>query len=399
MSSEGRNNPRNTQGQVSGLPVFLVAEYNGRKVTIPRNTSYQGTVASIKKNIRSLKKAPNNRILILAHLEEVDDHVQVTEDVWSDLLPRFTTIRVDLADDSSSDSSDGCTGGSIPSPTLPPHPQRNPRPRYQRRPVARNTGGQVSTFADWMNLTVDKPVIYLFPPATKTNIRVELALTQSWTFSAIYPPTAVIAPTKDSKSLGESITWTVNAKPDGTLWDQLTERELTYLFWEARINPKPLSSPPTTRPSSPVETPSHSFDPASPTIIPSHSALLPFAKVTGYIDDVLLALGLHTEARTSFITYWLPDMSKHAFIALRFLPQDEYEKAAPLDISPAPQVVTRVFMLFRGVEEGQIEYWTDAVAMAQKDASVWRDIIGADVARAQDRSLFRVLEWGGMEVK
>ncbi|CAE6455774.1 unnamed protein product, partial [Rhizoctonia solani] len=354
-----------------------------------------GTVASIKKNIRGLKKAPNNRILILAHLEEVDDHVQVTEDVWSDLLPRLTAIRVDLADDSSSDSSDGCTGGSNAFPALPR--QGDPMSRPQRRPIVRNTAGQITTFADLMNLRVDKPVIYLFPPTTTTNIRVELALTQYWTFSAIYPPTTVIAPTKDSKSLGESIIWTVNAQPDGKLWDQLTERELTYLFWEARINPKPLSSPPTARPSSPFEALSHSFDPASPTILPNHSALLPFDKVTGYVDDVLLALGLHTEARTSFITYWLPDMSKHAFIALRFLPQHEYEKAAPLDVSPAPQVVTRVFMLFRGVQESQIEYWTDAVAMAQKEVSVWRDIVGVDVARAQDKSLFRVLEWGGME--
>ncbi|CAE6507116.1 unnamed protein product [Rhizoctonia solani] len=322
MSSEGRNNPRNTQSQVSGLPVFLVAEYNGRKVTIPRNTSYQveWNCCIHQEEYSKLEKAPNNRILILAHFEEVDHHVQVTEDVWSDLLPRFTTIRVDLADDGSSDSSDGCTGGSIPSPTLPPRPQRNPRPRYQRRPVARNTGDQVSTRADVF----------------------------------------VLGSTHQPKA--------------------------------------PFISP-TTRPSSPFETPSHSFAPASPTILPYYSVLLPFDKVTGYIDDVLLALGLHIEARTSFITYWLPDMSKHAFIALRFLPQDEYEKAAPLDVSPAPQVVTRVFMLFRGVEEAQIEYWTDAVAMAQKDASVWRDIVGVDIARARDNTLFRVLEWGGMEVK
>ncbi|CAE6470268.1 unnamed protein product [Rhizoctonia solani] len=154
-----------------------------------------------------------------------------------------------------------------------------------------------------------------------------------------------------------------------------------------------------TRPSSPVEALTRSFDPASPVLLPSHSALLPFDKVTGYIDDALLALGLHTEARTSFITYWLPDLSKHTFIALRFLPQHEYERAAPLDVSPAPQVVTRVFMLFQGVEESQVMLWNEAAEMASKDVRVWKDIVGVDIAQVQDKSLFRVLEWGGMEVK
>ncbi|CAE6465778.1 unnamed protein product [Rhizoctonia solani] len=145
--------------------------------------------------------------------------------------------------------------------------------------------------------------------------------------------------------------------------------------------------------------PSLAFDPASPILLPSQSVLLPFEKATDYIDDALLALGLHTEARTSFIKYWLPNLSKHTYIALRFLPQGEYEKAAPLNITPAPEVVTRVFMLFKGVEESQVELWTDAVGMARKDVSLWRDIVGIDIEKALDASLFRVLEWGGMEVK
>ncbi|KAG8763349.1 hypothetical protein FRC11_004477 [Ceratobasidium sp. 423] len=97
--------------------------------------------------------------------------------------------------------------------------------------------------------------------------------------------------------------------------------------------------------------------------------------------------------------YWLPDLSKHAYIVLRFLPQDEYEKAAPLNITPAPEVVTRVFMLFRGVEEGEIGYWSDAEAIAHKDVAMWRDVVGVDVTKVSNKPLFRVLEWGGMEVK
>lgn len=44
------------------------------------------------------------------------------------------------------------------------------------------------------------------------------------------------------------------------------------------------------------------FDPVTARVGPDNSALLPLDKVTAYIDDTLLALGLHAEARTSFIT-------------------------------------------------------------------------------------------------
>ncbi|EUC55112.1 ubiquitin family protein, partial [Rhizoctonia solani AG-3 Rhs1AP] len=237
-----------------------------------------------------------------------------------------------------------------------------------------------STIHVFRSLRGGKPLIYLFPPSPTSNIQVQLSLVQSWTFSEIYPPTAISAGTKDTEALGQTIAWSVYAQPDGTWWDHATDREIAYLFWEAYTNPV-------------------AFDPANPVLLPSHPVPLPFDKVTGYIDDALLALGLHTEARTSFITYWLPNLSKHTFIALRFLPQNEYEKAAPLNITPAPDVTTRVFMLFRGVEEGQLEQWDEAVAMASKDVTVWRDIIGVDIERVHDKSLFRVLEWGGMEVK
>ena len=45
------------------------------------------------------------------------------------------------------------------------------------------------------------------------------------------------------------------------------------------------------------------FDPARPSVSPNDSVLLPIGKVPGYLDKALKALALHTEARTSFITY------------------------------------------------------------------------------------------------
>ncbi|CAE7142230.1 unnamed protein product [Rhizoctonia solani] len=356
--------PRTSEEQDSETPVFLVVEHDGRKVVIPRNPSYQATIASIKKNVRALKRTPDHQMVLIAHIEEVDDDARITEDVWASLFPKLVKVRVEL-DDELSELSDGCAGEDHQCPNPLPQP-----------------GSEIDSPSGCLGDRI--PVGRRATQSSGMNI------------FAIYPPTAIKTP---ADGLGQTIAWTVDAQPDGMLWDQATRREVAYLFWEAHTNPKLLSSPPTTRPSSPVETLPHVFDPASPILTPRHSALLPFDKVTGYIDDVLLALGLHTEARTSFITYWLPDLSKHAFIALRFLPQEEYEKAAPLNITPMPEVATRVFMLFRGVEESQIELWNDAVEMGRMDASVWKDTVGIDATKVHDTSLFRVLEWGGMEVK
>ncbi|KAF8676591.1 Ubiquitin-like protein [Rhizoctonia solani] len=238
-----------------------------------------------------------------------------------------------------------------------------------------------------------KPIIYIFPASTVKDVRVHLSLSRSWSFSEIYPPAEVSTLTD-----GQTIDWAVDAKPDGTLFDKVANREVAYLFWEAHTSPR-LPSPPVTRPGTPVEISALTFDPSSPVLLSSQSVLLPFDKITGYIDDVLMALGFHLEARTSFITYWLPSLSRHTYVALRFLPQEEYEKAAPLNITPAPEVITRVFMLFRGVEESQVEFWSDAAGMACQDVTVWRDVVGVDIEKTLNRSLYRVLEWGGMEVK
>ena len=102
-----------------------------------------------------------------------------------------------------------------------------------------------------------------------------------------------------------------------------------------------------------------------------------------------------------FVRYWLPDLLKHEYVALRFLPQASYEQAAKMRVSPAPDIVTRVFMLFRGVAPGDLGFWSRAAAraIAEDGATFWANVVGIDSARASDPRFFRVLEWGGMEFR
>lgn len=85
-------------------------------------------------------------------------------------------------------------------------------------------------------------------------------------------------------------------------------------------------------------------------------------------------------------------------MALRFVSQKSYEHAAPLAVSPAPDVMTRIFMIFKGIADNELGEWPGAIKRASEDVCMWQDVVGVDSQRAHDATLFRVLEWGGMEV-
>jgi hypothetical protein len=77
-----------------------------------------------------------------------------------------------------------------------------------------------------------KPVIYLYPPSSLTDITVELLLTPSWHFSAVYPPPLTTLPPGEHQT-AQSLTWAVAAEPSGALIEKATGTEVSYLYWEA----------------------------------------------------------------------------------------------------------------------------------------------------------------------
>lgn len=70
-----------------------------------------------------------------------------------------------------------------------------------------------------------------------------------------------------------------------------------------------------------------------------------------------------------------------------------------MSVSPAPDVTVRIFMLFKGLKEGEVHRnWRAALAKADLFTARWRGIVGVDSRPLEDSSLFRVVEWGGMKV-
>ncbi|KIY48347.1 hypothetical protein FISHEDRAFT_65848 [Fistulina hepatica ATCC 64428] len=230
-----------------------------------------------------------------------------------------------------------------------------------------------------------KPVIYVFSPQP-LEVTVKLSLVPQWEISHIYP----IIPVTSTPS-GEELTWRVKTHENGSLTELNTGLDVSYLFWEAKTTGTPASL--NGRVCMDMD-----FCPLSSKLTPNNSVLLPINSVTPYLNNVLRALGLHTEAVTSFITYWLPSLSKHAYVALRLVPQAAYEKVAPLAIIPTPDVVTRIFMLFKGIEDVSIGEWQNARERASHDITFWKDLVAVDVEATTDAKKYRVIEWGGMEV-
>ncbi|KAF8896772.1 hypothetical protein CPB84DRAFT_1928784 [Gymnopilus junonius] len=74
----------------------------------------------------------------------------------------------------------------------------------------------------------------------------------------------------------------------------------------------------------------------------ANSVVMSFHKITPYLDKALSALGLHTEERTSFITYWLPSLLKHKTVACAI----EYDRMVFFSLLFFPDSVTNSLSFF-----------------------------------------------------
>ncbi|KAI1797077.1 hypothetical protein LXA43DRAFT_501753 [Ganoderma leucocontextum] len=347
------------------------------------------------------------------------EKVEVTDDVLKHVSGKSVLMLERLPKCNDSDDGRDGTGSSLDSkanatvsrrPPPPPPPSPPPPP-----PVALPNGVTVGAAVNASQAVrgpqlaplplhlasprLRKPVIYLMPPKPLSNVTVSVRLVPQWTFTHIYPIHKILDHLDDGS---QTVTWAVLAHPDGSLVEKGSGLELSYLFWEAAAKPGAPPSPPLDpvnhrAVASPGTDDIERFDPANPTLSPDTptAVLLPFTNLLPYLDRTLKTLALHTTARNDFITYWLPAFSKHPYVALRFLPQRAYERAAELEVVPAPDAVTRVMMLFRGIPASDVGMWT--AAQERVSEVDWASVVGVSV-EAFDATRFRVLEWGGMEV-
>ena len=178
-----------------------------------------------------------------------------------------------------------------------------------------------------------KPVIYLYPEQ-EMDVRVFIRPNGGLT---------VVEPDYDQDS-----GWLVRAKPNGDLFNYQDGLAYPYLFWEGR--------------GLGYERPEEGF-------------VVGRDEVRAFLGEKLIELGLVKKEADEFIAFWLPKMREKNFYFISFMPQEEFDSLAPLDVIPKPDTVIRVFMDFEGLDE--------EVAVEEQKIIT------------PERSGFTVVEWGG----
>lgn len=178
-----------------------------------------------------------------------------------------------------------------------------------------------------------KPVIYIYP---EEAIELNLSLESDCAITTSYP--------KYENG------WNVFVEPNGVITDYDGKR-YSYLYWEGEIDFE------------------DQFD---------DGFIVIRENTIEFLEEKLEKLGLNFQERNDFITYWLPELEKHKYNKIRFLGA-EYEKLVKLNITPEPDTLIRVFMIFKGLEE--LEEITE------------------QIIEPIQRFGYTVVDWGGAEIK
>lgn len=182
-----------------------------------------------------------------------------------------------------------------------------------------------------------KPIIYLYP-RQQTDINVKL--NYDGNLFATYP------------EINDG--WRVTAFPDGKIINHADGREYSYLFWEG------------------IPGQERNYDWTKGFVVKG-------SDVREFLQEKLSEVGLTPTEYNEFIVYWYPKMMMNEYNLVHFASADEYDKYAELNISPKPDSILRVFMVFKKIDK-------PVKVTPQKFAPFKRDG-------------FTVVEWGGSEIK
>lgn len=167
------------------------------------------------------------------------------------------------------------------------------------------TAGMLAGCSVELELTAEKPVIYLYPEQEQqVSVQLELGGEMTCTYPAY----------EDG--------WTVTAQPDGTLYDA-QGTAYNYLYWEGKSGMEADFSA---------------------------GFCVPGEQTAAFLEDALDRLGLTRREANEFIVYWLPQMEQNPYNLIAFQ-TDAYTEQAALTVEPAPDTVIRVYMAWKPLEK------------------------------------------------
>lgn len=186
-------------------------------------------------------------------------------------------------------------------------------------------------------VTVEKPVIYLYP-SSPTDVKLELLTKGKMLFT--YP--------------NYENEWNVMAQPSGEL--KVNNKTYNYLFWEAE---QTISI--------------HDIDITKGFTVSKENTI-------AFLEEKLSTFGLTSKEQADFITYWAPRMMNNEINFVQFMFNDDCNAFAELNISPQPKQVHRIYILYTDYYSGDYTNFKPQEIPTMK------------------RQGFTVVEWGGVEL-
>lgn len=182
-----------------------------------------------------------------------------------------------------------------------------------------------------LNPPTGKPVIYLYPEeVTDCTVTVDYS-----PFTYTYP--------------AYNDGWEVTAYPDGRLINKADGTEHYYLFWEGGARPL------------------WNFE---------SGFVVKGSDTESFLREKLAYLGLTPREYNDFITYWVPKMQNSPYNLIMFA-EEQYEELAPLTVTPEPDSVVRVHMVYLPLDE--------PIEIPEQELT------------PMERTGFTVVEWGGTD--
>ncbi|KAI0283044.1 hypothetical protein BGY98DRAFT_952691 [Russula aff. rugulosa BPL654] len=197
---------------------------------------------------------------------------------------------------------------------------------------------------------------------------VVLSCSSMWKMGITWPPAE---PVGDGK-----VKYFLRVHPGGGFEHFESEMVATAIYYEAMPEPSLL-------------------DP-NEFVAPRNSFAMSFADFVPHLMNVMDQLGMSVHARTDFINTHIHEFSKHRNIAYRFLSPGKIAAAIDMTLTADPCVFTRIFLIFRGIPEDDMEIFSGA-GEKEANAQNWREVVGW-TENSKDASLFRVLETSVLEV-
>lgn len=182
-----------------------------------------------------------------------------------------------------------------------------------------------------------KPVIYTYSDVEKA---VDITIRPKGELTFTYP-------------LAEAGKWSGTVHADGSFTSN--GKNYPYLFWEGERK--------------------QSLQPDfSSGFVVNRDEVVPF------LEKQLTAMGLNEKEQTDFITFWGPIMTQSESGFAHFVFNEDYDELATLEISPKPDHMFRVYLLWTPLQAGQ--------HISPKRQTIPK----------MTREGFYVIEWGGSEV-